>query len=117
MKNLDDVAAAIVTLKECAETDFEIALVNKFVSKLLGNESVMVERTCPVCGKVFRTNRLNKKYCSAKCRRKFGNSRYAKNYATTFVCKNCGKEFQALKYLNRQFCSRECSAAYRFNKK
>ena len=92
MKNLDDVAAAIVTLKECAETDFEIALVNKFVSKLLGNEQVMVERTCPVCGKVFRTNKLNKKYCSVKCRRKFENSRYAKNYATTISTDNSVQE-------------------------
>lgn len=38
------------------------------------------ERTCPVCGREFRTNNKRTKVCSVTCRKKRANDRYYANH-------------------------------------
>jgi hypothetical protein len=71
---------------------------------------------CVVCGKVFKTNRPNQKYCSRKCCvlcsceivKKRVTERIEKIQR---ICKYCGKEFTP-KSLKSYYCSQRCSVQY-----
>ena len=76
MKNIDDVANAIVTLQVNAETPFEKGLVTKFQNNLLNflasgdkKSTVKHKKVCLNCGKEFIKKHPHQKYCSAKCRK------------------------------------------------
>ena len=62
----------------------------------------IVEKICPVCGKLFQVNKsIEHRYtvCSRECR----------TAVTKYVtCERCGKVFRAEKKLNRHYCSEEC---------
>lgn len=60
-----------------------------------------VTRTCPICGKVFTSQKM-RNTCSVECGRT-----YAQMHPHTYTCKNCGENFEGVK--SRDFCSYECS--------
>lgn len=62
-------------------------------------------RPCTCCGKEFRPQKSNAKYCSLECRQN--------HCRVTIPCIYCGKEFVKRKKDTRQqdFCSKECKSA------
>lgn len=77
-------------------------------------------KICPTCGKKFETFFNQKKFCSAKCRNKWNNTKQnAKRTVTQItkqtaqrICPQCGKEFELTKS-NKKFCSELCGRRYR----
>ncbi len=73
------------------------------------------ESTCLQCGAPIKQNekRKEKKFCSDKCRMLWWNSHRSEvSHSSTFVCKNCQKEFKA--YGARKYCSHSCYIHARF---
>ena len=74
---------------------------------------------CENCGKSYNYNLLkngkpNVIFCSEKCCKEYNEKDENKKYT---ICKNCGKEFQTLRYMsgkyNRsQFCCNKCESEY-----
>ena len=62
--------------------------------------------TCPVCNREFTTDQNAKKFCSAKCRRKYNAQRARKNNLREFICGWCGDNF--LSDRRKKYCSKEC---------
>jgi hypothetical protein len=63
--------------------------------------STRIDRTCPVCGVVFKTKHLNQKFCTPSCR--------IGSHKKTFLksCPVCGQNFEV--YNNRTiYCSDKC---------
>lgn len=75
------------------------------------------EKICKTCGKSFMAKnrelkRGNAKYCSLSC-----SSKAPKKQAYTFVCKHCGKDFNAASS-RAKYCSTSCKQKhYRLNQK
>lgn len=69
---------------------------------------VFLEKTCPVCGKIFRTKR-NATFCSKKCYISHKKLQSEKNTLEK-VCPVCGKIFYVKPYLkDRIYCSTNCA--------
>ena len=71
-----------------------------------------MEKNCEYCGKAFRPDKGHsyQKYCSRECERAYwkdNRSKLRKKF--TYVCKNCGKEYQRARSDTNQYCSRECA--------
>ena len=116
MKNIDDVANAIVTLQVNAETPFEKGLVTKFQNNLLNflasgdkKSTVKHKKVCLNCGKEFETGRSFQKFCSARCYSRWKGRLLtdAKPIGSKKVCLNCGKEF-IKKHPHQKYCSAKC---------
>lgn len=63
---------------------------------------------CESCGEPFQVRpsfAKGRRFCSMECRKKLTHE--------TVTCKQCGKQFDSLKSLNRQFCSPSCSTTWR----
>jgi hypothetical protein len=56
------------------------------------------EVTCPICGKLFKPERLNIKYCSVEC-----SNIYKSTITYKCTCKECGNEFES-NSLNTKYC-------------
>ena len=75
---------------------------------------------CQECGEEFEKIGGTQKYCSIKCRQKYGNRRARENKAkiklskepVKKICKWCGIEFEQAPRSKRiqKFCSKKCSA-------
>lgn len=64
------------------------------------------ELICPVCGKLFITDKNAKKYCSAKCRRKVtAKKAKERKVEEVYHCAWCGKEFTGRK---KKYCCEYC---------
>jgi hypothetical protein len=78
------------------------------------------EKTCPICGKIFVTNRNDKICCGIKCGHILG-ARKTRKPPEKKICVYCGKEFfnrrkdgkVNTQWSIRKFCSRECAVEYR----
>lgn len=88
-------------------------------------------KTCPTCGKEFKSKLSKQRYCSRTCWDKrnphichtcgitfYGGAKNAKYCShkchsnagrKTLTCLNCGQMFTVRKYVNRSYCSRECA--------
>lgn len=77
---------------------------NKDRKKMIKYES----KTCPICGKLFKTYHHNQKYCSSKC---CGISQQKKIICE---CDNCGKRIsRKISDISKQnFCSLNCRYEY-----
>lgn len=72
--------------------------------------------TCEVCGKIFPYRHgYGVKTCSAECLSKLKKQIFTKKIKK--ICKNCGKEYEQVQYLNSDFCSMKCYWEYRNNNK
>lgn len=76
---------------------------------------------CKYCGiSFFQKNGTKKKcFCSDKCRMAWWNSHQdlvKRKAVYIFVCKNCGKEFQAYGNKQRKYCSHQCYIRHRYEK-
>lgn len=67
--------------------------------------SELLTRTCPVCGKVFKTTLYNKMRCSVQCTLE-ANRDHSRDHGV--VCKGCGKTFITGKS-NKDSCSPGCA--------
>jgi 5-methylcytosine-specific restriction endonuclease McrA len=65
-----------------------------------------IEKKCLNCGGLFKTNRLEAKFCSSSCywADMIGKEKKVK----VNICRFCKKEFKTNQYLNHKFCSKEC---------
>lgn len=63
-------------------------------------------KICPVCGKEYKSNRKEQKYCSKECT--FLNLMVEPNS----VCLCCGEKFRKQKHHSGKFCSRNCFIKY-----
>lgn len=72
--------------------------------------SLNQDKTCPICGKIFKTSHIPQIYCSYQC------MGIAKQKRSICQCDNCGKEFErVMTTINKgknHFCSKECSFEY-----
>ena len=68
---------------------------------------------CQKCGKLFYTNRDNKKYCSRECyykgRKYLKGKENLQSKREIRICKNCNKEFEVKLSDKKIFCSKKCS--------
>ena len=69
-------------------------------------ESLVEQKSCETCGKVFKNYEGNRRFCSKKCAGVYFSKQY--DQGKTAVCKTCGKEFHISLSHPRRFCSREC---------
>lgn len=81
-------------------------------SKMLGRarkyrKTKIVEKVCPTCKKVFKTNLKHKIFCSHECYLKARETYYMPNDERTLVCPICNKEFKTT-HAGQKYCSREC---------
>lgn len=72
------------------------------------------EYTCQICGKVFKSTKVNAKYCcnahKSTARRRSGVDNI------TAVCEVCGKPFVKNKYSKAATCSRKCTAVMKWKR-
>ncbi len=83
-----------------------------------------VDKTCPVCGKVFgvKLGNEHQKTCSVECGQKLRIAAVTgaeRKGHVTLTCKHCQKEFET--YASRQkqgavYCSKECSDVHRYTR-
>ncbi len=79
-----------------------ISMLNFFYHKTMTMK--MIKKSCLTCGNEFPVIPKRKdsaKFCSMKCKHKFGRK--------TKECLFCGKKFITLKSLDRKYCSHECA--------
>lgn len=69
-------------------------------------ESLVEQKSCETCGKVFRDYKGNRRFCSKKCAGVYFSKKYGGG--KTSVCEVCGKEFHISPSHPRRFCCREC---------
>ena len=69
-------------------------------------ESLVEQKSCETCGKVFRDYKGNRRFCSKKCAGVYFSKQY--NQGKTAICETCLKEFHISPSHPRRFCSREC---------
>ncbi len=114
----------------------DLATLLSFDLPIRGWTTYKIKMKCDVCGKeyldnisVYMKNKENHKYCSFECKNKgfsiFGVHRGKNNstYNSSIIkCTNCGKEYLAPKYIQKQtnsygennhFCCQECYWEYR----
>jgi len=78
-----------------------------------------VTKICLVCEQKFECNQVKQKFCSQKCMGKYYSlhPHSPKKKKIRLICKVCGKEFwilpSALKWVNRETCSRKCQGLLR----
>lgn len=81
------------------------------------SEQAQIEKTCPVCSKVFTSRRsLKQKTCSSECANFLrGVSERGNDSRIDCQCKKCGQTFRVLpsRARTRQFCSRKCAQSGR----
>lgn len=69
-------------------------------------------KVCDECGKIFKTSKINQKYCSNKCSIENRN----KNNRAIIKCEICGKEVirknSSLQDKEHFFCSKKCSMQF-----
>lgn len=74
-----------------------------------------MKKICKYCGAVFETEKVDKLYCSFKCRNNYAaklrKMRGGKKFRRLTKCKYCGEEFEA-RQPNQVFCSLKCSQRY-----
>lgn len=74
------------------------------------SHSLIQDKTCPICGKAFKTYTTSQVYCSYKCMGR------VKQKRSICQCDNCGKEIERLTSMiessKNHFCSRQCSIEY-----
>ena len=79
----------------------------------------MITKICKQCGKEFTSDQNAQIYCSAACReehREAIKQMVAENHTTRhFVCRWCGKEFEATTY--RKFCCEACKKEFHSKRK
>src|SRR5690606_32034781 len=68
------------------------------------NAKFTYEHTCEVCGKTWRSENKNSRFCSTSCTNKI------RSYERT--CENCGKQWLA-QQVTARWCSPECTAQRR----
>lgn len=74
-----------------------------------------LKRVCPICGKEFTANTMNRMYCSDECKYEAQlrgkREAWAEQYVPrTVVCKECGRTFTATVGATRSaYCSDECA--------
>lgn len=68
-------------------------------------------KTCPNCGKKFRTVFLRKKYCTPKCQRDMAKKR-AKSNLQAKICEYCGRQFKTTRP-TQKYCSINCRLSER----
>ena len=123
MKNIDDVANAIVTLQVNAETKDEKNLVDHFQEFLLKimagvkdnprakvkrvKKKSPVKKTCPNCGKEFVQARAYQKFCSGKCK-DYWKNHIDLSHLVERTCAVCGKKFFSRTNNPKKYCSPEC---------
>jgi len=82
-------------------------------------------KRCSICGKEFKSDKANAKYCSDECKKQHNRER-AKRRAInkhnknkkSHKCKYCGKIFvPEYGFKKRTFCSNQCSKKYHQGKK
>ena len=69
-------------------------------------ESLVPEKKCETCGKIFKNYEGDRKFCSRGC----AGLHFSKKHGgrKTAVCETCGEEFHVSPSHPRRFCSREC---------
>lgn len=71
-------------------------------------------RICPICDKEFKTDRINRTYCSPTCahRNAKGRGKYNPDYLEIkhYVCECCGTSFDS-NHPKARFCSDKCRKA------
>jgi predicted nucleic acid-binding Zn ribbon protein len=68
-----------------------------------------VDKTCPICKRVFTTNNPRKRYCSDECYNIYQEKRnsHKKHNQTERVCALCGKTFYSSHFMQK-YCSHAC---------
>lgn len=67
------------------------------------------EKTCKVCGQLFKSTDTNRVCCSSSCGLSFGRSSQKKYYK----CQHCGNLFWRPNAFRMKYCGNECKAAAR----
>jgi len=99
------------------ELDMTVSAVRYAISK---SEDQLLSDSCKECGVAIKSlkGKRKKVYCSNGCRWKWWNKQTRdinKKAYYNFICKNCGKEFEAYGTNRRLFCDRECYNSNRKN--
>lgn len=91
---------------------------SKYCSRKCRDIAESVEKTCPVCGKKFKTNDRHTKHCSKRCGQLARQARRKEKHCQqTFVCKQCGKTYLGSESDSKIFCSSACYGKYSYYKR